>query len=141
MNGSGSGSGDGIGSEDDDVRHEGSGDSSHHSNNNNNNNNNHDDLNFGSVPDIVGNAAPVDKGTVVEGVQQPSYPTHNTEDNHLHPSSGLETNALDDGVVATRSNTTAGGSGAQEISITRAVISYLFPIFVCWVGSNFSELL
>lgn len=134
LNGSGSGSGDGIGSEEDDInRHEGSGDSTH---------NNHDDLNFGAVPDIPGNNAPVDnKDRVLEGAQPPSYPTHNTEDNNLHPSSGLETNRLDDGVVATRSNATAGGSGNQEISITRAVISYLFPIFVCWVGSSFSELL
>ncbi|XP_026276975.2 glypican-6 [Frankliniella occidentalis] len=132
LNGSGSGSGDGIGSEDDDVRHEGSGSAPPH---------NHDDLNFGSVPELNGNVSPAEKGTVVEDVHQPSYPTHNTEDNNLHPSSGLETNALDDGVVATRSNTTAGGSGHQEMSITRAVISYLFPIFVCWVGSNFSDLL
>lgn len=130
LNGSGSGSGDGLGSEDDDTRHEGSGDS-----------HNRDDLHFGPVPELGGNAAPIDKGTVVENVHQPSYPTHNTEDNHLHPSSGLDTNALDDGVVATRSNTTAGGSGIQEISITRAVITYLFPIFVCWVGSSFSDLL
>lgn len=131
LNGSGSGSGDGIESEDTEVRHEGSGAAPPH---------NHDDLNFGSVPEIGGNAAPIDKGTVVEGVQQPSYPTHNTEDNHLHPSSGLETNALDDSVVATRSNTTAGSSGNQEISLTRAVITYLFPIFVCWVGSSFNSI-
>lgn len=130
FNGSGSGSGDGIGSEDDDVRHEGSGDT-----------HNHDDLNFGAVPELGGNASPVDKGTGPVDVQPPSYPTHNTEDNHLHPSSALDTNALDDSVVATRSNTTAGSSGTQEISITRAVITYLFPIFVCWVGSSFSDLL
>ncbi|XP_069678727.1 uncharacterized protein dlp [Periplaneta americana] len=106
----GSGSGSGDGSDSDDD-FEGSGDTGH--------------FGYGHGP-----------GTGGSGLKPYLRPT-NKDDNNLHP--GVPGGEMD---RHRPRNSTSGGTSAtakREISVTRAVTSYLLPIVVMWFGGIFSD--
>ncbi|XP_021938701.1 glypican-6 isoform X2 [Zootermopsis nevadensis] len=109
--GSGSGSGDGSDTEDD---LEGSGDSGH--------------FGYGSGTRTGGSSG---------GTKQYPQPTNNDIDDTFHPvGSGGEIDRH-----GPRNNTSGGSSttGGPQISVTRAVTSYLLSIVVMWFGGMFSD--